>query len=163
MDFACKEWEQAGQKWALRNVKLRISRKLIFVAGLLVVFNFYDNADLQEELARHVGAGVPAVAVEHLRSCTAMPPLDIVCETFLRLGLTEAAGNLLDAYDVFLSKLNDPEVREQLEEAVPREAYADFTFLELREVSHEFQDVLTKVFFDDDTSLRAFNRKYGVF
>ena len=47
VDFAYKDWEQAGKKWALRNVKLRTSRKLLFVAGLFTVFSCYDNESLR--------------------------------------------------------------------------------------------------------------------
>ena len=47
VDFACKEWEQGGKKWALRNIKLRMSRKLIFVSGFLTMFSCYLNPALE--------------------------------------------------------------------------------------------------------------------
>jgi predicted nucleotidyltransferase len=161
VDFACKQWEQAGSKWALRNIKLRVPRKMIFVSGLLLVFTCFDNQYL-----RSPGSGVEdyvQALKTHLSQHVSLTPLEIVSRELSRLSLTKEAGQLLDVYDEFLKLLNDRDVRTRLETLRPDEVYSDEAFLSARELSHRFQDVLTAIFFDKDTALREFNKRYGVF
>ena len=72
-------------------------------------------------------------------------------------------GQLLDAYDAFLAILNDKDKRSELETLKPKDAYNNQTFKLARDISHRFQDILTRVFFEEDSQLCEFNKRYGVF
>jgi hypothetical protein len=159
VDFAYKEWEQAGSKWALRNVKLRMSRKLLFVSSLLTVFSCFNNNSLASIAPEHYIAKMQ----EHLLRFVLATPLNILAWTLTQLSLHAECVELLDIYDEFIAKLNDEDIRAQLSGLDPRAIYQDQLFLEIRTLSHRFQGVLTKVFFDADTSLRDFTVMYGVF
>ena len=163
VDFACKEWEQRRGKWALRNIKLRMSRKLLFVSGLLTVFSCFENPDLTPDF--DPGNVEPYVREmqRHLAQYVLLTPLDILVSEFLRVSLKDEAADLLEIYDLFLQRLDDSQLREHLRTLPPKNAYKDARFLELRSLSHDFQEVLTRSFFDMDTPLRRFNIKYGVF
>jgi hypothetical protein len=69
----------------------------------------------------------------------------------------------VNAYERFLAELNDKRVREELAQLAPKDAYSNPVFLRLRDLSHEFQEILTDVFFERDSVLRELNRRYGVF
>jgi len=161
VDFAYKEWEQAGGKWALRNVKLRMSRKLLFVSSLLTVFSCYKNSALTIE------GGKPTQYIPmmqgHLMRFVRSTPMSIVVWTLMRLGMTEQAGRLLDSYDEFLKRLDDERLRNHLQNVAPEDIYKDTEFLELRQISHEFQGTLSEVFFGAEGDLREFTLRYGVF
>lgn len=162
VDFAWKHWEQSGRKWALRNIKLRMSRKLIFTSGLLIAFSCFDNPHIGvPDESDYTAPDHPLLG--HLMSFVSKPPIEVISETFCRLGVTDSAVELFDIYDDFLSRLDQEEVRRKLENLSARDAYKDRTFLELRSLSHRFQEVLTEAFFDRPTPLRVFNRHYGVF
>lgn len=161
VDFAYKKWEQAGDKWALRNIKLRMSRKLLFVSSLLTVFSCYRNSTLKYE-GNQPSQHHPTMQ-GHLMRFVRSTPLNIIVWTLLNLNLTEQAGRLLDCYDEFLNYIDDVEIRNHLKVVQPERIYQDEKFLTLREMSHRFQRILTEIFFEAETELKEFTVEYGVF
>jgi predicted nucleotidyltransferase len=161
VDFAYKDWEQAGKKWAIRNIKLRTSRKLLFVAGLFMVFSCYQNPSLNrddsdsEEYALRLQ--------EHLLHFVRATPLNTFVWTLVQLGFTKECCDFLDDYESFLGELNNSDVRERLEKLDERLVYDDPTFMKCREISHLLQKTLNKVCFEIDSPLREFTFEYGVF
>ena len=160
VDYANKYRDRAGKGWALRNVKLRMSRKLTFAAGLLTCYSCHPDllAGSRPDLAEE-----PSVEgmVEYLRELVARPPLEVVAEGMVRYGSEKAGGALLDAYDAFLARLDDASVRERLEKLPPEEAERDAVFQELQEGSRSFQGSLGQLFFEG--RIAELTREYGVF
>ena len=155
VDFGTKHWQQSGKKWAVRNIKLRTSRKLLFVSGLLTAFSCDrieggPSAGVEEMLAR-------------LTEYAELPPLEIIARELTDLGLEKQAVDLFTLYDTFLARLNDKDKRQALESVQPQHAYQDPVFSEFRDLSHELQEILTNIFFDSQSRLRHLTLKYGVF
>ncbi len=156
VDFAAKEWEEREHKWVLRNVKLRFSRKLLFVAGMLICYSFYErnkigNIDRDEE-------------IEHaLNDYVLNTPLEILSSFCVRNNLKDVGEILFDSYDYFISILEDQTNREHLGALSPKNIMNDKLYLKLREQSHIFQNALTEMFFNAETSLKEFTIKFGVF
>jgi hypothetical protein len=161
VDFAYKEWEQAGKKWALRNLKLRMSRKPLFVSALFTVFSCYRNSAIAFSPAD--AESYIAALQDHLQHFARSTPLNIVAWALLQLDLEDQCSQLFDCYEEFLRQIDDPETRRHLETIEAHTVYQDQAFLELRSLSHRFQEVLDQVFFAEDTFLRECVIKYGVF
>jgi len=128
---------------------------------LFLVFSCFENPDLVWE-----GGAADEYLREmqrHLMRFVLLTPLDIVAWGLSRVSLESKAAELFDIYDSFLARINDEGLRRHLQDIPPKNVYNDSAFLELREVSHALQGVLTHVFFEADTLLRKFTIKYGVF
>lgn len=153
VDFAYKQKEQQGKKWALRNVKLRISRKLIYVKGFLMCFSCYKN-----------GVSNKQDVENHLVELAAMKPLDVVIKICTEAGVDERhLVDLFTAYDKFLALLNDDTVRGKLERIKMLKAYESEVFINARQIAYEFQDALTKIFITEKSKLQEFSIEYGIF
>ena len=105
VDYAAKQWEQSDKKWALRNAKLRLSRKLLFAAGLLLCFNFElispdDRQDIISD-PDTLRSRMTDFLLEQMR----FSPVDRVCLALLQDNRETVAIAVMDSYDRFLSIL----------------------------------------------------------
>jgi len=160
-DYASKMWERQHEQWAIRNIKLRFSRKLLFAWGLLASFagelfagELVAVEQEQERLLR-----LSSLVAEQ----TEVTPIELVARVVLETGDEEVARRIFSSYDEFLRVLADPPSREALKRVKFEEADHDATYGHLREVSREFRKGIDALFFDAHPKLKGLIRDYGVF
>lgn len=162
VDFAYKDWEQAGKKWAIRNIKLRTSRKLLFVAGLMMVFSCHKNRLLSR--MQHEDASDYVLKLQdHLLDFVHSTPINILVCTLNSINLGDECEEFLILYEQFLYELDDMEVRKHLNALKEEDVYQDPVFLRCRALSHKIQAILRSIFFEIESPLREFTFEYGVF
>lgn len=157
VDYVNKYRARAGQKWALRNIKLRMSRKLLFVSGLFMCLSW-----ALEDRSEQDSAYEAQDLVDHLLSWTKRPPLQSLAEMVERYG-PHLAPQIFDNYDSFLAILDDRRSRENLQALSPEEAYEDADFLHARDIAGRFDAALTELLFNSDPKVTKLVQKYGVF
>jgi hypothetical protein len=160
VDFAHKRRVRQADKWALRTTKLRLSRKLLYSAGLLSCYLCGE----QFRAARRTNPYHDARQVtQFLAQLVGTTPLDIVARVVIdSFGETSVAGrDVFNAYDEFLGVMNDEGKRDTLERLRPEEADSNAVFQEARQLGTQFHDALTRLFFEGP--LRDFTIRYGVF
>ena len=166
VDFVYKQRAENDKKWALRNAKLRMSRKLIFAAGLLHCFfcHLDDSAALAREALKEPARDVSRLT-EYMERQLSLTPLDLVAKACLELDIeSKTAQAIFDSYDRFLAILGDPEKRSELEAGRTHEDLrGSEAWNEIRKVSHSFHDGLVDLFLRDDDKLKELTMHYGVF
>ncbi len=165
VDFVYKQRADNDEKWALRNAKLRMSRKLIFAAGLTNVFSCHldpaaGKARIELTSKRDVSL-LTAYLVEQL----AMPPLETIAKACNELAIAdEIASKIFDSYDQFLGILDDPGKRSELTLAKSHDDLRkSAAWAEIRNVSVPFHEGLVALFLDGNEELKKLTTKYGVF
>ena len=140
VDYATKRRDRGSDGWAIRNFKLRLSRKLIFAAGLAMCMScelcppraltdtkFDEPADFYAELE------------DYLVAFSNKPPLEVVAEFVQRFQAHDAGKAIFGAYDQFLAILGDQEKRARLEGLSIDEAAGDQVFQEARAIGTTFK------------------------
>jgi len=158
VDFAYKRRERGSEGWALRTVKLRLSRKLTFASGLLACFDCALTPSIGKAVDRS------SAIISHLLGRVRSNPLERIAEILLANDLAEPASRLFDCYDEFLQLLDDRALRERLKELAPEDAGQDETYRRAREIGSRFQTALDDIFFQPNgTKIPDLTREYGVF
>ncbi len=170
VDFAYKQRARGNRGYALRSVKLGLSRKLIYASGLLACFSCHF--DFPEE---HWGTlstlRNPQLLIEHLRATLRKTPLEILATTLIGYdSLHEPVKNLFEAYDRFIGLLAEEapvfdgkSAREHLEELDVANLETDPVYGEAREIRRAFGKALTEIFLDPRSELYTTTIRYGVF
>jgi predicted nucleotidyltransferase len=142
VDFEGKAAESAtgeDPKWATRNAKLRTSRKLLFVGGLVSVLLCHHREgidEMQTFLTRWLDA----------------PPLDRLAAAFLYAaeaepGVLETGLRTFTAYDRWLALIGTKAVRDELLTITPAGRDASSLFQDIRENGREFEAGLISLLF----------------
>jgi hypothetical protein len=165
VDFVYKQRADNDKKWALRNAKLRMSRKLVFAAGLLHCFFCHLDASAEDARSALKDTKDVSVLTQYLERQLSLTPLEIAAKACLDLSIrSETAVAIFDNYDRFLSILDDSEKRSELEQARTHEDLRKSNaWNEIREVSSPFHDGLVSLFLINNENLRSLTMKYGVF
>lgn len=164
VDFVYKQRSGAGKKWALRNAKLRISRKLVFTSGLLRCF--FCHLDQKAAAARHdlERNHDPASMISYMATELPVTPLELLARAATRPAVkSETARALFDSYDGFLTLLDNDEFRNELRDLLPDQIATSKVWSMVREFGQGFQSGLTSLFYGQDQELKDLMIEYGVF
>jgi hypothetical protein len=161
-DYASKMWERERKGWAIRNLKLRFSRKVLFIWGLLAAFS--GELFVPPELAGVDDDDVYFLMLaDIIRTQTDVPPLELLARVVLEAQDNDVADAIFSSYDQFLGVLADPNARKTLETVPFDHALDEPTYAELRRVSQRFREGVTRLFFDVHPKLPKLIRDFGVF
>ena len=164
VDFVFKQ-RDTDKKWAIRNAKLRMSRKLLFAAGLAIVFLCHFDPDADN--ARHSLRQTKDVSflVEYLERRFSLAPLEVIAHLCDQLNIeTDRMDAIFGNYDRFLAILDDPAKREELEQATGHDDLRNSqVWKDIRDISHPFHAALVSLFLKDNEQLSALTMEYGLF
>jgi hypothetical protein len=162
VDYAYKQWTRDNRGWALRSAKLRLSRKLIYAAGLLYCLVFIDEEWAADPKMSQTDRKIQGI--DRLQSLCALTPLDLLADSFMTSGLSDSAKEVFGAYDAFLGILSDKSQREHLDNLDTEAADGDELWNHVRDLGNIFQDGLNALFLDHpENKYPELIRKYGVF
>lgn len=166
VDFVYKQVADQDKKWALRNAKLRMSRKLVYAAGLLRCFfcNLDDSAADARAALQPPGREV-SLLLKYLEDQFAISPLETIAKACLDLDIREeTALSLFDSYNRFLAVLDNDQKRDELARAQTHEDLRTSTaWTEVRELTKPFHQALVTLFLRDDGRLSQLTMEYGIF
>ena len=161
-DYASKMWERQRKEWGIRNVKLRFSRKLLYMWGLIAAFSgeLFPSPELERAADEDEFYFMLA---ELIRKQTDVTPLELAARVVLECDDTDVANDIFSSYDEFVSVLAHQESRLKLEAVDFEHALEDPTYAGLRDAGQRFRDGVTRLFFDKHPKLPQLIREFGVF
>lgn len=119
-DFEYKVSE-ANKEWGLRNIKLKFSRKLLYISGVIAVAELY-NLDYEKRIEK----------AQELFSLTPLERLNILTEENLNLS----------HYESFLQEISSADTRKALNNVTKENRKNSSSYIKLNNLADEFSENL---------------------
>lgn len=162
VDFVYKQVER-NDGWALRNAKLRMSRKLLFAAGILVCFGVNDS----EPAVRDCMVGQDSnygPLLKYLKAKFAMTPLELLAEVMIQKKIQpEVCLGIFDSYNEFLNLLGQKGVRKHIKGLTHRKAPEDDIYSQFQQLGRTFHENIVSLLYHQNEGLRKLTELYGIF
>ncbi len=166
VDYAYKQRSRGNDGFALRSIKLGMSRKLIFMAGMLACFNCHLDYELEERNHKYERSNLLEV-LDSMKMTFDNTALDIVAETLLKYEKHEklwpSVTKLFGAYDAFIGLLDDAEKRSRLSKLTPSEMEDDPVYRDARKIRHSFREAIHEIFLTPGNPISELAIRFGVF
>jgi len=156
VDFATKNRDRNNQGWALRNIKLRMSRKLLAMSGILMCIAWPLEPAVTDPLV------IKDRLIDHLEGWINRSPLHSL-QAFVAQHAAGLEEEVVGPYDEFLALLGDGTKRNELSNLDPADAYSNSTFIAARGLSDRLDKAFIKLLFDSNPHVAALSKQYGVF
>jgi hypothetical protein len=165
VDFAYKQFDRGSEGYALRNIKLGLSRKLLFASGLLACF--WCDPIISKNENQEISKQSLIDCLDTFLSFTPLERIALFFTTHLRISeskfLRGTAEELFCSYDAFLGLLNDPDKRNRLKKLRRDEEELDAIFNDAWKMRKVFRKAIQDMFLGDESPLRNFSIERGVF
>jgi predicted nucleotidyltransferase len=159
VDYAAKYREQDGKKWALRNAKLRFSRKLLYATGLAFCLSCeldppenvgtnlfgFDHGESVQPFLRKAESFAQTVPLEYLAAFVNV----YVQNPDRRVRISKA---IFDSYNDWLALLDDEVSRDELTNLQHDSAHDSDCFRKVRDLSKQFAAGLCDLFFNREAN-----------
>jgi len=163
VDFAYKQHDRGSDGYALRSLKLGISRKLTYASGLTACF-WCDPSICKHSQSESYSL---QKIIANLDDMISLTPLERMARFFYAYwnheGMQTAAKAFFGAYDEFLALLNDQEKRKLLTELKVDDMYDDNLFGHARAIRMRFKDAIRMTFLEPSSPLYRHIISMGVF
>lgn len=155
VDYAAKHREQDGKKWALRNAKLRLSRKLIYASGLALCLSCELDPPKESGLFAGQFPAGPSAFIAAAIQFAQTPSLEYLAafvHAFVKgpAKRRKIARLIFGSYNEWLLLMADKKVRARLENLSHEQAKGDVTFEKVRALGEDFASGLQLLFFNRD-------------
>ena len=130
VDYEFKITEE-NKDWALRNIKLRFSRKGLYFGGIAILLNSMNKRDTDK--------------YDYIRKNLRLPFADKIAHILLEQQKASEHANILSLYAAFLAKISEKRTRDHLKKLRKSDRNKDEKFLSLEKMANNFNKSLRKL------------------